>query len=154
MAIDPICGMQVNEKGASFYTHYHHETIYFCSKICKQSYDMDRKLDHRSWWQRLLDRMVEANRKLYGEVSPQTFHGGSRHTLPQYRVNLGKAGLVIDPVCRMEIHKGTAAATRGYKGKTYCFCAVECGNRFDENPEIYTGGMKEPHEGEDVNQDE
>lgn len=153
MAKDPVCGMEVEEETANYYTHSHHETIYFCSKICKQSFDMDRKLDHRSWWRRLIDRMIEANRKLYGETPPQVLHGGARHTLPQHRVNLGKAGLVTDPVCRMEIHKGTAAATRDYKGKTYFFCAVECGNLFDENPKIYTGGMTEPDEGEKVKQE-
>ncbi|MCC6544228.1 MAG: YHS domain-containing protein [Nitrospirae bacterium] len=148
MAKDPVCKMDVDEITAVHYTHYRHETIYFCSEICKQSFDMDHESVKRSWWQRRMDRMIEANRKLFGENPSQTVHGGIMNTFPELSDNLGEAGLVIDPVCQMEIHKGEAADSRSYEGKIYYFCAVECGIRFDQHPEIYTGKMKDPLEGE------
>ena len=38
MAIDPICGMDVSEEGAEHMLHFTHETLYFCSKTCKETY--------------------------------------------------------------------------------------------------------------------
>ena len=47
---------------------------------------------------------------------------------------------VIDPVCKMTIEDADAAATSTYKGATYYFCAKQCKNKFDENPEAYLKG--------------
>ena len=38
MAKDPICGMDVKEEGALHFLHFAHETLYFCSKTCKETY--------------------------------------------------------------------------------------------------------------------
>jgi len=38
MAIDPVCGMRVDEKTAERST-YAGKTFYFCSKTCKQEFD-------------------------------------------------------------------------------------------------------------------
>lgn len=35
MAIDPICGMEVDEKTAKFKTKYKGKTYYFCAPGCK-----------------------------------------------------------------------------------------------------------------------
>jgi YHS domain-containing protein len=45
--------------------------------------------------------------------------------------------MAIDPVCKMEVEDGKAAATSEYKGNTYYFCAVGCKKAFDQNPEKY-----------------
>ena len=45
--------------------------------------------------------------------------------------------MAIDPVCKMEVEEGKAAATSEYKGQKYYFCAVGCKKAFDENPEKY-----------------
>ncbi len=39
MAIDPICGMTVDEKTAQFKSDYKGTTYYFCSAGCKKTFD-------------------------------------------------------------------------------------------------------------------
>ena len=43
----------------------------------------------------------------------------------------------IDPVCKMKVDEGKAAAVSEYKGKKYYFCAVGCKKEFDKHPEKY-----------------
>jgi YHS domain-containing protein len=38
MAIDPVCGMQVDEKSAAATYEYQGKTYYFCSPGCKASF--------------------------------------------------------------------------------------------------------------------
>jgi YHS domain-containing protein len=47
--------------------------------------------------------------------------------------------MAIDPVCKMEVDEGSAAATSEYQGKTYYFCAPGCKAAFDKDPEKYLG---------------
>jgi len=42
-----------------------------------------------------------------------------------------------DPVCGMDVDEKKAAATSGYKGKTYYFCSRGCKVAFDKDPEKY-----------------
>lgn len=39
MAIDPVCGMEVDEKTAKFKTEYQGETYYFCAPGCKFTFE-------------------------------------------------------------------------------------------------------------------
>lgn len=39
MAIDPVCGMHVDEKTAKFKTEYKGETYYFCAPGCKYTFE-------------------------------------------------------------------------------------------------------------------
>lgn len=41
MAIDPVCGMEVEEKTAAGQSEYKGQTYYFCSLGCKRSFDKD-----------------------------------------------------------------------------------------------------------------
>lgn len=41
MAIDPVCGMEVDEKTAKWITDYEGKTYYFCAPGCKASFDKD-----------------------------------------------------------------------------------------------------------------
>ena len=41
MAIDPICGMIVDEKTAKFKSDYKGKTYYFCAPGCKKKFDAD-----------------------------------------------------------------------------------------------------------------
>lgn len=58
MARDPICGMEVEEKGAAFMTHFEHETFYFCSKACMDEFERKEGLRRgesgKKWWQRII----------------------------------------------------------------------------------------------------
>ncbi len=46
---------------------------------------------------------------------------------------------VVDPVCKMSIDSGKAAATSEYKGQLIYFCAKGCKAKFDQDPEKYVG---------------
>lgn len=39
MAIDPVCGMKVDEKSATLKSDYKGQTYYFCAPGCKKSFD-------------------------------------------------------------------------------------------------------------------
>ncbi len=39
MAKDPICGMNVDEKTAKLKSDYKGKTYYFCSQMCKATFD-------------------------------------------------------------------------------------------------------------------
>ncbi|MGW8225546.1 MAG: YHS domain-containing protein [Anaerolineales bacterium] len=41
MAIDPVCGMQVDEKDAKWTSEYQGKKFYFCAPGCKASFDKD-----------------------------------------------------------------------------------------------------------------
>jgi len=41
MAKDVICGMTVDEKTAKFKSDYMGKTYYFCSQMCKATFDKD-----------------------------------------------------------------------------------------------------------------
>ncbi|MDD1693322.1 MAG: YHS domain-containing protein [Methanoregula sp.] len=41
MAIDPICGMTVDEKTAKFMSDYQGKKYYFCAPGCKKKFDAD-----------------------------------------------------------------------------------------------------------------
>ena len=41
MAKDPVCGMDVDEKGAAHQSKYEGKTYYFCAPGCKSSFDKD-----------------------------------------------------------------------------------------------------------------
>jgi YHS domain-containing protein len=39
MAIDPVCGMEVEEKSAIDQSTYNGKTYYFCSADCREEFD-------------------------------------------------------------------------------------------------------------------
>jgi len=41
MAIDPVCGMEVDPLTTDYLSEYQHEIYYFCSPGCKISFDAD-----------------------------------------------------------------------------------------------------------------
>ena len=45
--------------------------------------------------------------------------------------------MVKDVVCGMEVDPTDAPAQRDFQGKTYFFCAEECAERFDRNPQQF-----------------
>ena len=40
-AIDPICGMKVDEKTAQYKSEYGGKTCYFCAAACKEKFDKE-----------------------------------------------------------------------------------------------------------------
>ncbi|HKJ31964.1 MAG TPA: YHS domain-containing protein [Balneolales bacterium] len=41
MALDPVCGMEVEEKSAEYKSSYNDNTYYFCAAGCKKAFDED-----------------------------------------------------------------------------------------------------------------
>lgn len=41
MAIDPVCGMDVDERSADATSEYQGKTYYFCAPGCKRQFDRD-----------------------------------------------------------------------------------------------------------------
>lgn len=41
MAIDPVCGMEVNEQNPAATSEYKGQTYYFCAPGCKAAFDKD-----------------------------------------------------------------------------------------------------------------
>jgi Cu+-exporting ATPase len=41
MAVDPVCGMQVDEKSAAATYQYKGQTYYFCAPGCKAAFEKD-----------------------------------------------------------------------------------------------------------------
>src|SRR3972149_2503886 len=48
-----------------------------------------------------------------------------------------------DPVCGMDIEPADAAGTSAYKGETIYFCALQCKERFDADPDGFMTGSHE-----------
>jgi P-type Cu+ transporter len=48
--------------------------------------------------------------------------------------------MATDPVCKMSVEPGKAAAQSTYKGERYYFCAVGCKQKFDREPEKFLAG--------------
>jgi len=57
--------------------------------------------------------------------------GGQNHLKTE------EGGMVIDPICLMEIDEKEAPAKSVYYGQTFYFCAESCKERFEEDPEKY-----------------
>lgn len=60
MAIDPVCGMEVDESSAQWTSEYEGETYYFCAPGCKRSFDNDPQ-------------------KYLGQEGESSMHGGHHH---------------------------------------------------------------------------
>ena len=41
MQIDPVCGMQVDERNAQYKTEYKDKTYYFCAPGCKKVFESE-----------------------------------------------------------------------------------------------------------------
>jgi YHS domain-containing protein len=51
---------------------------------------------------------------------------------------------VTDPVCGMTFDSSQAEAQSTYQGQAYFFCSQECRKLFDENPDQYLQGQRQP----------
>ena len=40
-ALDPVCGMRIDQAKAAAETNYAGETFYFCSKECQRDFELD-----------------------------------------------------------------------------------------------------------------
>jgi YHS domain-containing protein len=75
MAKDPVCGMEVSEEGANFMIHFEHETFYFCSEKCKESYAQQtgirKPASQKGFFGRFLEKMAKENAQDFGGNPPK-----------------------------------------------------------------------------------
>jgi len=73
-AIDPVCGMDVEEKSALFLIHYEHQTIYFCSNKCKETYarnvGLQSGVKKKGVIARFLEKLAKDNNDTFGGTPP------------------------------------------------------------------------------------
>lgn len=74
MATDPICGMDVQEKGARHSIHFEHETIYFCSGQCKEAFAQSTEKrgtsKKKGVFTRFLEKLAKDNEETFGGTPP------------------------------------------------------------------------------------
>jgi len=124
MVIDPVCGMNVEEKSAAANAVYSGTTYYFCSPKCQHEF--------------------EANPAKYAGISKavqthdHTQHHG--HGMAEAKTSTAAGEKAKDPICGMMVEKSTALKTeRG--GRAYYFCSVGCQRTF-ESPEQELKSMR------------
>lgn len=75
MARDPVCGMEVSEEGAKYMVHFEHETYYFCSEQCKESYEqqigLKKPTSKKGAIGRFIERIAQGVEKSTGGKPPK-----------------------------------------------------------------------------------
>ncbi|WP_349570388.1 heavy metal translocating P-type ATPase [Azotobacter salinestris] len=124
-ALDPVCGMPVEETPAAPRTTYQGKSYLFCSPHCLEKFEAAP------------GRYVQA--PAARTPSPADPHGG--HDLPMRAADAkGREGRAKDPVCGMMVDKATALRSER-AGKTYYFCSASC-QRIFESPEAELKSMR------------
>ncbi len=114
-AIDPVCGMTVDEskaKAASRLSSYQAQTYYFCNDGCKKRFDAEPA-------------------KYLAKVK-----------LPTAAMAASESTDAKDLVCGMKVDKADAKAdklTSEHQGQLYFFCNETCKQKFDAEPGKYLG---------------
>lgn len=75
MAKDPVCGMAVSEEGAAHLLHFAHETLYFCSTTCKETYALQSRITKpvtkKGVIGRFLEKLAKENEQSSGGEAAQ-----------------------------------------------------------------------------------
>lgn len=125
MAIDPVCGMTVDEKSAAATSVHAGTAYYFCSENCLRKFEVNPAA------------YVHAGHPAQ-EMNP---HAGHSHTLPAAATTAkAKKDMAKDPICGMVVDKATALKTER-AGRAYYFCSIGCQRTF-ESPEQELKTMK------------
>lgn len=137
IAVDPVCGMDVEISTAEHRYDFNDNTVYFCSANCQNRF--------------LADSAAYASNELAAETAytcpmhPQIRekHPGScpicKMTLELQRVN----ATVIDPVCGMDVEVATAEHCFDYGGAPMFFCSEVCRTKFVADPSAYAHPREE-----------
>lgn len=75
MAIDPICGMTVNEENAKILLVIDGEVFFFCSASCKERYQqgsgwVKTPAVKKGFFRRFLEKVAQTTEKSYGKKPP------------------------------------------------------------------------------------
>ncbi|MGE0652290.1 MAG: YHS domain-containing protein, partial [Alphaproteobacteria bacterium] len=155
VAIDPVCGMEVDPASARYRSEFEGQTYYFCSGGCQKRFEADPKRyltgsadqhqhgdQERSASQRnghtahRSHQHADADHDHHHahDHAPQSSHSHV-HTSPAPKP--GAAVLAKDPVCGMDVDPHTAKFCAEFGGRTYYFCSAGCEAKFKADPERY-----------------
>src|SRR4030067_2532063 len=124
MAIDPVCGMEVNETKAAASSSYKGKTYYFCAQSCKEIFDQKP------------EAFIRAQDKKRKSQLPSSMMGEGEQSL----AGQGSGAMVKNPICGMVIPKDRSIK-REVGGRTYYFCSESCVKAF-ESPEAELKSMR------------
>ena len=141
--IDPVCGMEVDQKkaqAAGLTAMHEGHTYFFCADQCKKSFEAEpgRYVDH-------------GHEKPAPAAPAKTPSGMKPGTMGAMTPAPGRTGMATaagtsdqnpakDPICGMDVDPKEAAAAglkSEYKGTTYYFCSDQCKKTFDKEPAKY-----------------
>ncbi len=123
MAIDPVCGMTVDEKAAAGSITHQDVKYFFCSSKCQHDF--------------------EANPSKYVKTDkPAETHAHEHHDHAMHEAKAGKSPkeMAKDPICGMVVDKASALKSER-AGRAYYFCSVGCQRTF-ESPETELKAMR------------
>ena len=106
MAIDPICGMNVEPARAAAKYEHDGQVYYFCSQHCLTKFKED----------------------------PEKFLRAPTQGHAHHQSSVENALTATDPVCGMKVDPKSAAGSQEYVGRTYYFCSPHCLTKFREEP--------------------
>lgn len=147
IAIDPVCGMEVNIATAEHPYVYQDKTYYFCSEGCKESFraNPEQYLDPqpKTAIDPICNMEVEIENAQYTfDYDGETYYfccAGCKLTFSKNPDQYIKQEptIAIDPVCHMEVDITSAQYTTDYDGETYYFCCGGCKLTFEKDPQTY-----------------
>ena len=139
MAVDPVCGMNVEPSAAAGRYAYDGQTYLFCAARCLDAFKQNpaKYVDGRGSAASAASPAVPAATP--SPVSAMVHAAGS---MPAERVHGRKPAkdLAKDPICGMLVDKATALHIER-AGRTYYFCSVNCQRTF-ESPEAELKSMR------------
>jgi len=140
----PVSGKEFKKSEATPKYEYEGKTYYFCCENCKDAFIKDPEK---------YTIKEEPEGHMHHQMEERTEeHAGHMHA------EQDKNGMVVDPVCGMELKKEDAKATYEHNGKTYYFCTEECKDKFVKEPGNYIRADEDivtcPVSGESFNKSE
>ncbi len=145
MAIDPVCGMAVDEARAAGKAVYDGKTYYFCSAKCLNEFQADPSAFVN------VQAVPERTTAIHGHThapgmaaAPPKAKAQSGHPWPAPLASFPSAKsakeMAKDPICGMVVDKSTALKSER-AGRAYYFCSSGCQRTF-ESPEAELKSMK------------
>ncbi len=155
MAIDPICGMNVDAAQAARKYEYNGEVYYFCSEHCLTQFQENpqRFVPAAAKDEQTTDPVCGMKvdpKKAAGsqEYVGRTYYFCSPHCLTKFREEPGRFAArrcqaavqsksAIDPVCGMTVDPARAPGKQKHGEETYYFCSRRCMVKFIANPDAF-----------------
>ncbi|HWX67468.1 MAG TPA: heavy metal translocating P-type ATPase [Rhodanobacter sp.] len=141
MAIDPVCGMQMDPAAAKHQAIHGGQTFYFCCVGCKTKFESaPAKYLGVS---ETKDAPASCCATKTAPAHDHSQHDHAAHGHEQYDHH-DHAHTVKDPVCGMTVDPHTAKYRAEHDGHTHYFCSARCHEKFVANPSAYLDGRMAP----------